>query len=550
MKRRGFIKKLSLTGAAPFMLNGIPMTVLGQGTLKTLAASGADNDKVLVLIQLHGGNDGLNTLIPIDQYSNYINLRPNIAISDNGSRSYIGLDNTLNVQEQIGIHPDMVGVKELYDEGKVAIVQAVGYENINQSHFRSRDIWWMGGGFDDEYSSGWAGRYLDYCYPGYPDNYPSAEMPDPLGLEIGNNVSLMFHRETGIPAAIAAQNPDQFYNLITSVGGLPPESVADTHYGQELQWIMDIEEKSNQYAGRLRDVFEKGSNSPNITYPEKYPFDAGNRFSSNGLAGQLRLVARLLSGGSKTKIFLTRIGGFDTHASQVVAGEPSMGSHAALLYHVSSAVKAFQDDLKLLGLEDRVATMTFSEFGRRAASNGSYGTDHGTSAPMFVFGKGVKPGIYGNNPDLSNLSRGNLRNQFDYRQIFAAVLQDWMGASDEALVQTRFDQYAANKVDVFGSLVTGSKDEFFNDRFRLDSCYPNPAKDKTNFSYYINRNTNVSLKIYDTSGKLMKVVVDEKQNAGEHHVTVDLSGFKPGAYLYKIDAGNLKAAKRLIVQNR
>ncbi|MDN5214608.1 DUF1501 domain-containing protein [Fulvivirgaceae bacterium BMA12] len=550
MKRRGFIKKLSITGATPFMLNGLPLTVLGQSTLKTLAASGADNDKVLVLIQLHGGNDGLNTIIPVDQYGNYINLRPNVAISDSGSRGYIDLDNSLNVQEQVGLHPDMLGIKELYDEGKAAIVQAVGYENLNQSHFRSRDIWWMGGGYDDEYSSGWAGRYLDHCFPGYPDDYPSTEMPDPLGLEIGNNVSLMFHRETGIPAAISARNPNQFYDLITSVGGLPPESVADTHYGQELQWIMDIEEKSNQYAGRLKDVFENGMNSANVTYPEKYPFDAGNRFSSNPLAGQLQLIARLLSGGSKTKIFLAKIGGFDTHADQVVAGDPSMGAHAALLYHVSSAVKAFQDDLKFLGLEDRVVTMTFSEFGRRAASNGSYGTDHGTAAPMFVFGKGVRPGVYGTNPDLADLDRGNLRHQFDYRQVFAAVLQDWMGASNEALVQTRFDQYAATKVDVFGTLITGTKEEFFNNRFRLDSCYPNPAKEKTNFSYYINNASHVRLKIYDTTGQMVKVVVDEHQSAGEHQVTVDLTRFKAGAYLYKIDADNLKATKRLIVQNR
>ncbi len=548
MKRRGFLKKLSISGAAPFMLNGIPLSVLGQGSLHQIAASGADNDKVLVLIQLHGGNDGLNTIIPLNQYSNYINLRPNIAISDNGNRSYIPLDNTLNENAQVGLHPDMVGIKSLYDEGKAAVVQAVGYENLNQSHFRSRDIWWMGGGYDDEFNSGWTGRYLDTCFPGYPDDYPSTEMPDPLALEIGNNVSLLFHRETGIPAAIAAQNPEQFYNLITSVGGLPPESVANTHYGQELQWIMDIEEKSNQYAGRLRDVYDAGSNSANVTYPENYPFDAGNRFSSNPLAGQLQLVARLLSGGSKTKVFLAKIGGFDTHADQVVAGEPSMGHHAALLYHISSAVKAFQDDLKFLGLEDRVVTMTFSEFGRRAASNGSYGTDHGTAAPMFVFGKGVRPGVYGTNPDLSDLNRGNLRHQFDYRQIFTAVLQDWMGASNDALVQTRFDQFVDNKVDVFGTLVTGTEQTFFNDRFRLESCFPNPVTDKANFSYYINNESHVNLKIYDTTGKLMQVVVNERKNAGEHHVQADLSRFKAGAYLYKIEAGRLKATKRLVVQ--
>jgi hypothetical protein len=358
----------------------------------------------------------------------------------------------------------------------------------------------------------------------------------------------MFHRETGIPAAIAARNPEQFYDLITSVGGLPPESVAGTHYGQELQWIMDIEEKSNQYAGRMRDVFDAGSNSPNVTYPETYPFDSGGRNSTNGLAGQLQLIARLLSGGSQTKVFLAKIGGFDTHADQVVAGDPSMGGHAALLYHLSSAIKAFQDDLKNLGLDERVVTMTFSEFGRRAASNGSYGTDHGTAAPMFVVGKGVKPGVYGTNPDLNDLDRGNLRHQFDYRQIFAAVLQDHMEADNNALVQTRFDQFVANKVDVFGTLVTGNKQEFFNDRFRLDSCYPNPAKTYTNISYYINNSAHVLLTIYDSAGRKIKTVVDEGKGIGEHHVKVDLTGFKPGAYLYKIDAGHLKSTKRFLVQ--
>ncbi len=548
MKRRGFIKKLSASGAAPFVLNGIPLSVLAQGTLRNLAASGADNDKVLVLIQLHGGNDGLNTVIPIDNYSQYINLRPNIAIADNGNRSFIRLDNTLAVQNQVGLHPDMAGLKELYDDGKVAVVQSVGYENLNQSHFRSRDIWWMGGGYDDQIASGWAGRYLDTCFPGYPDDYPNPDMLDPLGLEIGNNVSLMFHRETGIPAAIAARNPEQFYDLITSVGGLPPESVANTHYGQELQWIMDIEEKSNQYAGRLKEVFDNGMNSISVEYPDRYPFDSGSRYETNGLAGQLKLIARLLSGGSQTKIFLAKIGGFDTHADQVVAGEPSMGSHAALLYHISSALKAFQTDLRDLGLEDRVTTMTFSEFGRRAASNGSYGTDHGTAAPMFVVGKGIKAGVYGTNPDLSDLDRGNLRHQFDYRQIFAAVLQDWMGADANAMQETGFDEFAANKVDVFGTLVTGTEDNFFSDRFRLDSSYPNPAKDYVNISYYINNPAHVSLKIFNTAGQLIEDVENHHRPAGEHHLKVNLTKYKAGAYIYSINAGKLKSSKRFVVQ--
>ena len=159
MKRRGFLKKIPIAAAsAPVGLNGLPVGLLAKGQLQQVVSS-TSNDKVLVLIQLHGGNDGLNAVIPIDQYAQYYNLRPNIAIPDNGSRGYIPLDSTLASADQVGLHPDMVGTKALYDQGKAAIVQGVSYENHNGSHFRSRDIMFMGGDYDDYLGSGWMGRY-------------------------------------------------------------------------------------------------------------------------------------------------------------------------------------------------------------------------------------------------------------------------------------------------------------------------------------------------------------------------------------------------------
>ena len=452
INRRSFVKKLSITAGAPFVLNGLPISALAEhGHLQRMAAA-STNDNVLVIIQLHGGNDGLNTLIPINQYDQYQNLRPNIAIADSGKRKYIDLDKTLAIEHQVGLHPDMVAMKELYDRGQVAVVQGVAYENVNGSHFRSRDIWFMGGGFKDELESGWMARYLEELYPDYPESHPSADMPDPLGIEVGNAVSLGFHRSNGIPAGIAIRNPDQFYNLISSVGINPPTEIADTYYGDELEWILNTEEKSNQYAKRLKEVYDRGSNTSSITYPEKYPFKASDSVARNILSEQLSVIARLLSGGVKTKIFLARIGGFDTHASQVQSNDTSMGNHAALLYHVSEAMKAFQDDLKGLGLEDRVLSVTMSEFGRRAGSNGSFGTDHGTSAPMFVFGSKVSPGMLGTNPDLNDLDRGNLKNQHDYRQVFGSILQDWMGASSEIMNIARFTDFVqpSNKLTIVG----------------------------------------------------------------------------------------------------
>ncbi len=545
MRRRGFLKKLPLAASAPVVLNGIPISILAKGQLQQAVAAGT-SDKVLVLIQLHGGNDGLNAAVPINQYATYFNLRPNIAIPQEGSRGYIPLDGTLDLTDQIGLHPDMVGTKTLYDQGKAAIVQGVSYENHNGSHFRSRDIMFMGGDYDDYLGSGWMGRYLNHCFPDYPINYPTTEMPDPLGMELGTTVSLGFHQENGIPVAIAANDPEGFFDLINSTGGLPPESVINTYYGQELQWIMDIEANSNTYAERLKTVFERGSNTSSVTYPETYPLAASRL--NNPLSPQLKLIARMLSGGSKTKIFLARIGGFDTHGSQVESYDPTLGNHAALLYHVSAAVEAFQNDLQGLGLEDRVVTCTFSEFGRRAASNASYGTDHGNAAPMFVFGKGVKPGIIGTNPDLENLENNNVPMQIDYRQVFTTILQDWMGASDEALTQTLFDQFIDQKLDLFSNLVTSTRDDFISQRFKLHSVYPNPVVNQATFSYYLNRSTEVSFNLYDTAGRHIKNLVSGPQRIGEHQFAVDLSHLNRGTYIYRIKAGPLDTAKKLIKQ--
>jgi uncharacterized protein (DUF1501 family) len=549
MKRRAFLKNISTAVGGGLALNGLPLSIMAQtGEMQRLAAS-AQNDRVLVIIQLHGGNDGLNTLIPINQYSQYYNLRPNIAIADHGKRPYISLDSTLAEEQLMGLHPDMMGIKELYDRGRVGIVQSVSYENMNGSHFRSRDIWFMGGGYNDYLGSGWMGRYLDHLYPGYPDAYPTQDMPDPLGLEIGNAVSLAFHRANGIPTAVSVNNPQQFYDLINSVGGEPPASVADTHYGHELQWIMDIEKKSNQYAGRLREVYEKGRNSA-VQYPEKYPYNAPKRSVNNPLAPQLKMIARLLSGGCQTKIFLARIGGFDTHASQVEDYDASMGTHAALLYHLSEAVKAFQNDLLRLGLEERVLTVTMSEFGRRAASNGSWGTDHGTAAPMFIFGSAAKAGITGTNPDLYDLDRNNLRMQHDYRQVFGAIVQDWFDAAPEVVQKTRFEDfvYADQKLDIIGNPVLSTKDTFVGARFFLSDCFPNPASSLTSFRFRINQKALVKIQLFNAQGKLVKQVLNAVQKPVEQQLTLDVSDLRPGIYQLTMQSGSFQSSKALMVK--
>jgi uncharacterized protein (DUF1501 family) len=545
MNRRIFLRNLSLASAGSMVLAGVPVRVMaGSSRLKMAAASG--NDNVLIFVQLHGGNDALNTLIPISQYDTYYNYRANIAIPASGSRKFISVDNTLAPEDQVGLHPDMIGFKELYDQGKATIVQNVGYPDMNMSHFRGRDIVFEGGGATDNYASGWMGRFLNHEYPGYPNGYPSDSMPDPIGIEMGNVMSIAFHREEGIPMGINIQNPEQFYQLITTVGVDPPILYPDSHAGNELRYLMELEKKSNQYAGRLKEAFDNGSNSA-ISYPEAYPLSAPEAYLSNPLSGQLKLIARLLKGGLKTRIFLCRIGGFDTHGKQVETDDSTLGAHAALLYHLSSAIKAFQDDMASLGIEDNVLTMTFTEFGRRVSSNGSYGTDHGTATPIFLFGKGLKGGILGTNPDLNNLHNGNLVFSTDYRQVYTSVVQDWLGASDEAMKATGFDQWVGQRLDLIAG-ISGVREDPRNRKPGLLSCYPNPVINETVITYYVQGPSAVSIRVCTISGREVKRVETVAGSDGRNEYTIDLGGLKPGGYILEISNPRFKESVKLIKQ--
>ncbi len=566
MKRRKFLKKLPILGAFPMALSGVPMRVLSsQKPLQRLAAM-SNNDRVLIILQLHGGNDGLNTLIPVADYDLYQFRRANIAIpARNGRRVYIPLDSTLPFKDQVGLHPDMIGIKELYDQGKTKIIQGVSYERNNGSHFRGRDILFMGGGADDFLGSGWVGRYLEQEFPNYPEAYPNPEMLDPLALEFGNDVSLIFHQSQNIPTSISINNPNQFFNLVDDLEGfqdlegvdprgIPPASVDASPYGKELNWILGLEQKSDDYAERLKQVYDIGDAiRTNSVYPTTYPFNAPAGSLRNSLSGQLQIISRLLSGGCQTKVFLVRLGGFDTHADQVESYDPTMGAHAALLYHISSAMKAFQDDLRERGIEDRVLTVTTSEFGRRIASNGSYGTDHGQGAPMFLFGKWVQPGILGAIPDLNEK---NVSLQYDFRQIYATILKDWFEVDAQlvdgmsvsnGIMRGEYEGRGETLPLINKNFVT-STETFFQERFRLNPCHPNPAQDFTYISFYINTKAVVNLQLLDSQGSVIKYLIPgEIKSIGEHRLKVDLRGLQSGVYHYKIEAGLLKATKRLVI---
>ncbi|MEZ4826465.1 MAG: DUF1501 domain-containing protein [Bacteroidia bacterium] len=585
MKRRDFLRGTLPLALAPLALNGIPVRAMARNLMLSSFTCEQVSDRVLVLVQLHGGNDGLNTLVPLNQYNTYKNLRPLIGIEDTGVRKYITLDNNLPSPSQIGLHPDLVGLKDLYDQGKVNWVMDVSYTNNNGSHFRGTDIWLTGKDGDtipENPDSGWWGRYLDHRFPNYPEAFPTIDMPDPLGLEFGSHIiSLGFHRAMGIPTGLTLSNdPNGFYNQLAGVGGVLPANFPASDYGNELKFLVEMERSTNVYAQRLSTLYDNGTNTPGVVYPETYHTGAASNYH-NPLSPQLKTVARLLSAGCKTKIFLVRMGGFDTHEGQAIAGKPSYGSHGALLYHLSGAIQAFQEDLKGLGIEDRVMTVTFSEFGRQVAENGTYGTDHGTSAPMLVVGKGIKPGVTGTNPNLSLLHNNNFTSyQHDYRQVFATILQDWFGANYGTLDVVEFYDWSNKKLDLVNDNFIDNQGNVVNyvaditcdpttdiqpppptsvepdlmSRFQFKT-WPNPASETVNFSLKSDMMQPATLSVFTTTGRLV-MEKEVRLFSGENTDSLDVSGLNPGTYVVTVIAnknsafGTRRLGSRKIIVNR
>ena len=437
MTRRQFIHHASVLGSTPFWINGLAGRTFNNLPLPDVLNQASDH--CVVLIELKGGNDGLNSIIPINQYDLYRGFRPRIGIKDIGKDGFLPLDNTLSDAKKLGLHPSLSTFKNWYDAGKMAVVQGVGYPDTNLSHFKSTDLWLTGGDgtpANSDFKTGWMGRYLVNKFPDgqYATQVPTIKkptpnMPDPLGIQLGDvSPSMGFRTDTpfGVEVNLTGQNPAGYYSLLSSVGAPPLNSLPNTDYGRGLQQIMNIEESVMSYAQRITDVFKAGSNA--VTYPD------------SDLAQQLKTVARFLRGGSKTQIFLTHHGSYDTHSGQIQANSPHLGAHADLLTDLSAAIGAFLNDLGSLGLADRVIVATFSEFGRRVSENTNWGTEHGTIAPMLVFGNRVQPGILGNNPNLALVNANNgfqlQDRQFDYRQVFGTLLKNWLGASNDVMTQT------------------------------------------------------------------------------------------------------------------
>jgi len=427
--RREFLRRSILGGALAttvptFLSNTMSALSAAAADSATQAVTGRDG-RILVVLQLAGGNDGLNTVVPFAN-DHYHRARPTLAL-DAG--------NVLKLNTDLGLHPALTGMKTLFDAGQLCIVQGVGYPNPNRSHFRSTEIWQTASDADRIEKDGWIGRYFDNTCEGC----------DPtIGVCIGRETPQAFSAKQ--PTGVTLENPEAYRFVSADRPGpgeqdlieesyrrmnemVPEENVsggsigrlsgAVRHTGSALDFIQRTAMDAQLSSDAIRGISRRTRNQAN------YP---GSRLSKS-----LQLVARLIAGGLPTRIYYVSQGGYDTHANQA-------GTQQRLLGELGGALQAFCADLKAQGNLDRVLVMTFSEFGRRVEQNASAGTDHGAAAPLFLVGTSVKAGLAGFYPSLApeNLIRGDLQFTVDFRSVYATVLERWLQTKSRPILGSDF----------------------------------------------------------------------------------------------------------------
>ncbi|MGH8021259.1 MAG: DUF1501 domain-containing protein [Opitutaceae bacterium] len=353
---------------------------------------------ILVLVQLAGGNDGLNTVIPFEDDA-YHRLRPNIRIPQ---------QEVLPIGDGLGFHPSLAPLRGLMDEGHLAIVQNVGYPNPNRSHFRSTEIWETASEADDYLATGWLGRFFDNTCPG------ADAHEDPAGIHLGSEM----------PQSFLSATPHPVFGL--SRGGARPPNEAQSRLMERLLEAKTPPEQEPNLAFLQHTMMDALVSERRI---QKILTDAKPeaRYPQGQLAASLRSVAAMIAAGLPTRVYFVSHGGFDTHGNQ-------LATHARLLGQLAESMQAFQNDLDSRGLASQVLTMTFSEFGRRPSENVSKGTDHGTAAPLFVMGNQLHAGLHGSAPSLDVGPKEDLKFSTDFRSVYATVLDDWLSSPSKEVL--------------------------------------------------------------------------------------------------------------------
>ena len=390
--RRNFLKNSSLIAAgsllAPHFLNGFQPD------------SHAYKGKRLVIIQLSGGNDGLNTVVPF-RNDIYYKSRPQLAIPRTS---------VLQLNDELGLHPALGGLRSLFEAGDLSILNGVGYPNPDRSHFRFMDIWHTASNADEIWETGWLGRYLDA-------SCGTCEAPH-RAIEVDDNLSLAMKGEQLKGMAMASPQ-----RLVRNIKGTHMKALTDLNGDQA---------HDHDNLGYLYKTMVETVNSAAYVQEKVKTYRSRANYPQNPFAANLKTIAELIGAGMETQVYYAAMTGFDTHARQ-------QGVQERLLGIYGDSVKAFVDDLKEQGHLDDTLIMTFSEFGRRVAQNASGGTDHGTANNVFLMGGSVQPGLWNELPSLTDLDNGDLKYRLDFRNIYATLLDKWLNVSSEKVLKRPFE---------------------------------------------------------------------------------------------------------------
>ncbi len=516
--RRSFLQTLGIGAIGGIFLGGNYISAASYQPMLS-ALNQAENDRVLVLIRLAGGNDGLNTIVPVNSFDIYAQNRPTI---------YHQESSLISLNDSYAMPNFMSSLESMWGDGKMKVVHGVGYENQSSSHFAGNDIISTANvdRMEDLEAKGWLGSYFNNQYDDFLTNPPDK----PLAIQIGSSSNLVFNYEQ-LQYAYLVANPEQLESIAQS--GLQ-FSLSDLNVqcksGQQLQYLRSNANNTYKYAGAIHDAYTNSTSS--AVYQE-----------NNSLADQLSLVARMVKGGLGTKIYMVTIGGFDTHANQ-------LGTHQTLLTQVSEAITSFYKDLEATGHDHNVLSMTFSEFGRRVPENGSAGTDHGKAAPALLFGPALDGnGFIGEHPDMNNITtRGDIEYTTDFRRLYSTVLSNWLCANDTNVEASLNGSFEA--MDLGFNCSVASTDDTLSELNTI-----------TSYSYFedgatvvkINSSTSaqMKLKLYNIIGQEMQPIdntVVSFSGSKAININQEFLGLSSGYYVYELSNDNFRETRKVLVK--
>ena len=507
--RRSFLQALGLAGTGSLVAGNLPIYATTPTPLSTAIAR-SNSDRILVIVRLKGGNDGLNTVIPKYDYSTYANLRPTLKIND---------ANSFALSADFRMPNYMNPLQALWNNGRMKVVHGVGYPNQNLSHFSSADLWSSAADNGNPLQTGVFGRYYEDIYPDYILNPPTV----PPAVQIGSLSNLMFNgEETGYAFSVA--NPDQLAQIAQSGTAYDMQNLPTCDYGTQLGFMRGVTNTVYNYSNVINAAYTSTDNS--VT------------FADNEIAKQFAIVSRLIKGFLGTKIYMVTLDGFDTHANQSAA-------HQQLMSQLTQAIADFYTDLESGGVAQDVLTMTISEFGRRAHENASNGTDHGAASTMLLFGEGLNGnGFVGTHPDLNNLdTNGNLQFTTDYREIYASILENWLCIDSVIVDQTLLHNY--NRANLGITCSTSDIQDMHTEVFFKH--HPIYKENSVFVAYTLTKPMEIKIELFNVLGKRIVTIQNERQLSGTYQINLNKDNQNyVGQYYYRIIANGKAHSKSIL----